>query len=113
MSLVGGEGGRSATTAQSDPVTQSTSHSELVRPPRLHRRAQVAVVGFGLHLVASLLIPTFTDTDLMPGFALMSAGLMVLLGFAELLDARQRRFIGVVRCGGAATLLLGFAVQLL
>lgn len=101
------------TTVQNGSAFPRTLREEVVGPPRLTRGARFSVVGFGALLIATLVIPAFSDVDMMPGLSLISAGQMVLLGFAELMDASTRRFVVAVRCGGAATALLGVAVLLL
>lgn len=98
--------------AQARPAARETMRDELLGPPRLTRRAQFSVVAFGLILVATLVIPVFTDTPAMPGLSLVSLGMMLLMGFAELMDASKRRFVIAVRCGGAAVALLGLVIQL-
>lgn len=94
-------------------ASRPTVRDEIFGPPRPSKRAQFSVVAFGLLLVATLVIPVFSDTEPMPGFALVGAGMMMLLGFAELMDASNRRFVTVVRSGGFAVALLGFAIQML
>lgn len=93
-------------------ASRPTLRDELVGPPRATRRAHFSVVGFGLLLVASLVIPAVSDTEAIHGFSLVALGMMLLLGFAELMDASNRRLIIVVRVSGLAVALLGFAIQL-
>lgn len=99
----------SRTTVASRP----TVHEEPVAPPRPSRRAQFSVVAFGLLLVAAVVIPVFWNAEPMPGFSLVAAGMMMVMGFAELMDASNRWFITVVRGGGFVIALLGFAIQML
>ena len=103
----------SRTSVGSRPTVRDELRDEVVGPPRLSKRAQFSVVAFGLLLVASLVIPVFWDVEPMPGFSLVAAGMMMLLGFAELMDASQRRLVVAVRCGGLTIALLGFAIQML
>lgn len=98
--------------AQTAPASRMTARDELFGPPRLTRRAQFSVVAFGLILVVSLVSPAFTDAAAMPGISLVSVGMMMLMGFAELMDASKRRFAIAVRCGGTAVALLGLVIQL-
>jgi len=100
------------TATRTRPASRTTVRDELLAPPRPSRRAQFSVVAFGLLLVASLVIPAVTDTAPVPGLSLVFAGMMILLGFAELLDASKRRFVIGLRVGGTAMALLGFAIQL-
>lgn len=101
---------QTATQARPAPTTQL--RDELVGPPRPSRRAVLALVAFGLLLTATLAIDGLTDVPPMPGVALVAAGMMLLLGVAELLDPAARRLVIGVRVGGSAMALLGFAVQL-
>lgn len=102
----------SRTTAASWSAVRNELRDEFLGPPRLGKRALFSVIGFGLLLVASLVIPVLWDVEPMPGFALVAAGMMMLLGFAELLDASNRWFVTVVRVGGLVIALLGFAIQM-
>lgn len=86
---------------------------EILGPPRQTRRAQFCVVGFGSLLVAGLVISALSDAEVPPGMTLVMAGLMVLCGFAELLDPRQRRFVIALRLAGAGAAVLGFALLFL
>lgn len=90
-----------------------TLRSELFGPPRLGRQAQFYVVFFGLLLVVSLAIPALAGFEASPGLAMLFVGLMIMGGFAELLDPRQRRFIVTLRLAGAGTALLGAVLQFL
>lgn len=101
----------SQTGVASPPTARDQLREELVGPPRPSKRAQFSAVAFGLLLVATLSIPVFWDVEPMPGFALVAAGMMLLLGFAELMDANNRRFIIAVRGGALVIALLGFAIQ--
>ncbi len=99
-----------------DPATESSSlgaalKAELFGPPRRPRVAQYAVVAFGLLLLASLVIPSVTAVDAMPESSLTMVGLMVLLGFAELIDPQRRTLINTLRIGGAVVALLGFVLR--
>lgn len=82
-------------------------------PPRLNRAAKVSVVGFGLLLVLSLVVPSLSGTDASPGLTLTLSGLMIMCGFAELLDPRQLRFLVALRFAGAGVVVLGVILQLL
>lgn len=97
--------------SQTSVASRPTLREEILGPPRPSWRARFSMVGFGLLLVASLVIPVFWDVETMPGFALVAMGMMMLLGFAELMDARNRRFVIAVRIGGIAIALLGFVIQ--
>lgn len=92
--------------------SRPTVRDEFFGPPRPTRRAQLSAVTFGLLLVASLVIPAFTDTQAMPGLSLVCLGMLLLLGVAELMDASQQRFIIAVRWGAMAIALLGLVIQL-
>lgn len=48
-----------------------------------------------------------------PGLMLTNAGLMVLCGFAELLDPRQHRFVIALRLAGTGAAVLGLVLLLL
>ncbi|SMX65064.1 hypothetical protein BSP109_00156 [Brevibacterium sp. Mu109] len=93
--------------------TTRTLRDEIVGPPRPSRRAQFCAVAFGALLVASLVITALTDVEVSPGLMLTNAGLMVLCGFAELLDPRQRRFVIALRLAGAGVSVLGLVLLLL
>lgn len=101
---------------QSDSRTSGAAwpavREEIVGLPRRTRRAQFSAVAFGLLLVASLVIPVFAGSETTPGLSLVFLGMLLLLGFAELMDASQRRFVIAVRWGGMAIALLGFVIQL-
>ncbi|TWC01972.1 hypothetical protein FB108_0633 [Brevibacterium jeotgali] len=71
------------------------------------------MVGFGSLLVAGLVITALSDAEVPPGMSLVMVGLMVLCGFAELLDPRQRRFVIALRVAGAGAAALGFVLLLL
>ncbi|MGP5229206.1 hypothetical protein, partial [Arthrobacter rhombi] len=75
----------------------NTLRKELFGPPRLGKRPQFFVVSFGLLLVVSLAIPALSGVDASLGLSLVFSGLMIMGGFAELLDPRQRRFIVALR----------------
>ena len=91
----------------------NTLRKELFGPPRPGRRAQFFVVSFGLLLVMSLAIPALSGVDASPGLSLVFSGLMIMGGFAELLDPRQHRFIVALRLAGAGTALFGATLQFL
>lgn len=95
--------------------TEATSRKEgeFLGPPRPGRRPVYSLITFGLLLTATLAIDGFADVPPMPGTALVAAGLMLLLGVADLLDPAARRLVIGVRFGGMAMALLGLAVQLL
>lgn len=95
------------TQSDFDSTSRWTLRNELFGPPRLSRSAQFSVACFGLLLVASLAVPSFSEADASPGLTMMLSGLMVMCGFAELLDPRQRRFVVALRFTGAGTALLG------
>lgn len=106
--------------AQQSPVQNNsasaprrTLRNEVFGPPRLTWAAQVSVVGFGLLLAVSLVVPFLLGTDASPGFTLTLSGLMIMCGFAELLDPRQLRFVVALRFAGAGAALLGLILQLL
>src|SRR5699024_12110076 len=65
----------------------------------------------GNRVAVTLAIDGFADVPPMPGTALVAAGLMLLLGVAELLDPAIRRLVIGVRFGGSAMTLLGFALR--
>lgn len=101
----------------SDPAADSSSigpalKAEFFGPPRRPRMAQYSVIAFGLLLLASLVIPSVSAVEAMPESSLTTVGLMVLLGFAELIDPARRTLINALRIGGAATALLGFILRL-
>ena len=93
-------------------ASRPTVRDELFGPPRATRRAQLSMVAFGLLLVVTLVIPVVSDTEAMPGFSLVALGMMMLMGFAELMDASNRRLAIAVRGSGLAVALLGFAIQM-
>lgn len=95
------------------PGATRTLRDEIVGPPRPTKRAQICVVGFGSLLVAGLIITALWDAEVSAGLMLTMAGLMVLCGFAELLDPRQRRFVIALRFAGAGTAVLGLVLLLL
>lgn len=105
--------GRAHTQHDTGSTFGRTLRNELLGPPRLGRRAQFFVVIFGLLFVVSLVIPALSGVDASPGVSLMFSGLMIMGGFAELLDSRQRRFIIALRIAGAGTALFGAALQFL
>ena len=84
---------------------------EFTGPPRPGRRPVFSLIAFGLLLTVTLAIDGFADVPPMPGTALVAAGLMLLLGVAELMDPAARRLVIGVRFGGLAMALLGLAVQ--
>ena len=92
--------------------TTRTLRDEIVGPPRPSRRAQVCAVAFGSLLVAGLVITALSDAEVPPGLMLTTAGLMILCGFAELLDPRQRRFVIALRLAGAGAAVLGLLLLL-
>lgn len=99
---------------QSESTTsQSTLKSELFGPPRRNRKAQYSVVAFGLLMVATVVVPVTTATEALPGPTLVAAGFMVWLGFSELLDPDQRRFVIGLRFAGSTVVMLGFVLQLI
>lgn len=93
--------------------TTSRSDGEFLGPPRPGWRPVYSLITFGLLLTATLAIDGLADVPPMPGTALVAAGLMLLLGVADLLDPAARRLVIGVRFGGMAMALLGLAVQLL
>ena len=98
--------------AQTHPTSRPSDGERLDGPPRSNGRAQVSVASFTVLLVATLVAPVVTNTESLPGLALVSLG-MVLLGVAELIDASSRGFLIAVRLGGIAIALLGFIIQVL
>ena len=104
-------GARSARDDTSD-ATRTPARRERGTPAS-HRRAQFCAIGFGSLLVAGLVITALSDAEVPPGLMLTMAGLMVLCGFAELLDPRQRRFVIALRLAGAGAAVLGFVLLLL
>lgn len=92
--------------------TTRTLRDEIVGPPRPSRRAQFCVVAFGSLLVAGLVITALSDAEVSPGLMLTMAGLMILCGFAELLDPRQGRFVIALRLAGAGAAVLGLLLQI-
>ena len=93
-------------------ASRPTVRDEIVGRHRPTRRAQFSAVAFGLLLVASLVIPVFAGSETTPGLSLVFLGMLLLLGFAELMDASQRRFVIALRWGGMAIALLGFVIRL-
>lgn len=85
---------------------------EFIGPPRPSTRARISMVAFVLLLVASLTISALSTADATPGISLVALGMLMLLGFAELMDPSQRRFIIAVRLSGLAIALLGFVIQM-
>lgn len=92
--------------------SRPTLKGELFGSPRQTRAAQFSAVWFGLLLVASLAISSLSAAEVAPGLSMTMAGLMVLCGFAELIDSSQRSFVIALRFGGVATALLGLLLQL-
>lgn len=93
---------------------RKTLKVELLGPPRRTRAAQFCAVAFGLLLVGGLIVSSLSPADApAPGWSLTMAGLMVMCGFAELIDSNQRNFVVALRFGGAATALIGLLLQLL
>lgn len=93
---------------------RKTLKVELLGPPRPTRAAQFCAVAFGLLLVGGLIVSSLSPADApAPGWSLTMAGLMVMCGFAELIDSNQRNFVVALRFGGAATALIGLLLQLL
>lgn len=103
----------SQTSVASRPTVRNELRDEFFGLPCPSGRAQFSVIAFGLLLVAAVVIPVFSDTEPMPGYVLVTAGMMMLMGFAELMDASHQQFITAVRGGGLVIALLGFAIQLL
>ncbi|MGO1764877.1 MAG: hypothetical protein ACTH0M_11685 [Brevibacterium yomogidense] len=100
-------------TGDEAPDASRTLRDEILGGPRLDRRAQFCAVAFGSLLVASLVITALTDAEVSPGLMLTNAGLMVLCGFAELLDPRQHRFVIALRLAGTGAAVLGLVLLLL
>ncbi|TGD13625.1 hypothetical protein [Brevibacterium sp. S111] len=94
-------------------TSRRTFKDELFGPPRHNSAAKFSVVAFGLVLVASLVAPSLSWAEAMPGTSLTTAGLMVLCGFAELIDAHHRRLVVALRFAGLSAALLGLLLQLL
>lgn len=112
-------GGRCNTEcmADLDPLVDAspsrpTVKGEVFGSPRHTRAAQFSAVRFGLLLVASLAISSLSAAEVAPGLSMTMAGLMVLCGFAELIDSSQRSLVIGLRFGGAATALFGLLLQL-
>lgn len=107
---------RNESAAQTHPARRSSIRElreELDGPPRPSLRARVSAVGFTVLLVATLVAPAVLDVEAMPGTSLVALGMLLLLGFAELIDASSRRFVLAVRLGGIVIALLGFGIQVL
>lgn len=103
---------RARPAPQSSPG-QSSPGEEVVGTTRPNVRAQAAVAGFTLLLVATLVTPVVMDVEAMPGLSLIILGMLLVVGFAELIDASSRGFLLAVRLGGIAIALLGLIIQLL
>ncbi|WP_394216225.1 hypothetical protein [Brachybacterium vulturis] len=86
---------------------------ELVRAPRPIVRARIGAAAFTVLLVITLVAPVVIDAEAMPGLSLIALGNLLLMGFAELIDASSRGFLLAVRLGGVAIALLGLVVLLL
>lgn len=97
---------------QDRPDARPRLRDEFTRPPRPSGRAVFSLIAFGLLLTANLAIDGLTGVSPMPGLALVAAGMMLLLGVAELLDPSARRLVIGVRLGGVAMALLGLVVRL-
>ena len=100
---------------QTDTCTRSEStprlRDEMTGPPRPSGRSLFGLIGFGLLLTVTLMVDALSESISMPGFALTLAGLMLLIGVAELLDPAARRLVIGVRVGGVAMALLGLVLQ--
>lgn len=97
---------------QDRPATSSQLREEILGPPRPSGRAVFCLIAFGLLLTVTLAIDGFTEGPSMAGTALVAAGMMFLLGVAELLDPAARRLVIGVRLGGTVMGLLGLVVQI-
>lgn len=93
-------------------TSRKTLKAELFGPPRQTRAAQFCAVTFGLLLVASLAASSLS-VEVAPGLSMTMVGLMVLCGFAELIDSNKHKFVVALRFGGAAIALFGLLLQLL
>ncbi|MDN5820004.1 MAG: hypothetical protein L0H39_00815 [Brachybacterium sp.] len=98
---------------QARPAPQSSPGEELVGETRPNVRAQVGATGFTLLLVATLVVPVVMDVEAMPGLSLVNLGMLLMVGFAELIDVRSRGFLLGLRLGGITIALLGLVILLL
>lgn len=94
-------------TGSTPPVPEERSGAS-----RPSGRAQFGLAFFGLLLAVTLTVDAFSDAPSMQGLALTTAGLMLLIGVAELLDPAARRLVIGVRIGGVAMALLGLVLQI-
>lgn len=101
---------QAATSTRTDQ--EPRSHDESAAPARPGRRPVFGLVSFGLLLTVTLAIDGFADVAPMPGTALVMAGMMLVVGVADLLDPAARRLAAGVRLGGMAMAVLGIAVQI-
>lgn len=67
----------------------------------------------GLLLVTSLALSALSTAEIEPGVVMTMIGLMILLGFAELMDGSQHNFVIALRIGGSAIALFGLVLQVL
>ena len=100
-------------TAQADHTRGPSRAEQLDGASRPNVRAQVGAAGFTVLLVATLLAPVVMDVEAMPGISLVALGMLLLLGFAELIDTSSRGFLLAVRLGGIVIALLGLVIQVL
>lgn len=96
---------------QDRPDARPRLRDEFTGPPRPSGRAVFSLIAFGLLLTVTLAIDGLADVPPMPGLALVAAGMMLLLGVAELLGPSARRLVIGVRVGGIVMALLGLVVR--